>query len=129
MKFMLLHYVDETAESTPEEVREDQRGWRPGSTTPSAGASTCMGASWGRHGCGPSRDAATVRTRDGELLVTGGPFAVGGEYTGNPLTASLAGTTGYQPQGPNNPAGQISGIPVVNINAETLETLTGPQPS
>ena len=57
------------------------------------------------------------------------PERAGGEYHGNPVTAVLGGTTGYQPQGPNNPAGQLFSIPVMSLNAESLETLSGPQPS
>jgi hypothetical protein len=56
------------------------------------------------------------------------PERAGGEYTGNPITSALGGTTGYQPQGPNNPAGQVPGIPVMSINAATAERLEGPQP-
>jgi hypothetical protein len=52
----------------------------------------------------------------------------GGEYHGNPITAVLGGTVGYQPQGANNPLGQIASIPVMSITAETLQTLSGPQP-
>jgi hypothetical protein len=37
--------------------------------------------------------------------------------------------TGMQPQGPNNPAGDIPGIPAMTINAATAATLSGPQPS
>jgi hypothetical protein len=70
MKFLLLHYADETAEPSAEEIREDR----------------ALLASWvedtiarGVHLQGsylqPSRNAATVRARDGELLVTDGPFA------------------------------------------------------
>jgi hypothetical protein len=52
----------------------------------------------------------------------------GGEYTGPRFLLWSGGTTGMQPQGPNNPAGQIPGIPVMSLNAKTLETLSGPQP-
>lgn len=52
----------------------------------------------------------------------------GGEYHGSPIPAVLGGPIGYQPQGPNNPLGQIPGVPVMSINAKTLETLSGPQP-
>ena len=74
---MLLHYVDETAESTPEEVREDQArlaSW----------LDDTVGRGVNLHGSilGPSRDAATVRTSDGELLVTDGPFAETKEQVG-----------------------------------------------
>jgi hypothetical protein len=51
-----------------------------------------------------------------------------GEYTGPTFLQWSGGTTGMQPQGPNNPAGQIPGIPVMSITPETLETLSGPQP-
>jgi hypothetical protein len=70
MKYLLLHYVDETAEYDAEVSREGRallaswledtiaRGVKPhGSYLP------------------PSRNAATIRTRDGELLVSDGPFA------------------------------------------------------
>ena len=57
------------------------------------------------------------------------PERAGGEYTGNPLTASLGGTVGYQPQGDNNPLGQVPGIPVMSLTAETLGKLSGAQAS
>lgn len=56
------------------------------------------------------------------------PERAGGEYTGNPVTAVLGGTHGYQPQGANNPLGDVPGIPVMSINAETLQVLSGAQP-
>jgi hypothetical protein len=56
------------------------------------------------------------------------PERAGGEYTGNPVTRVLGGTTGYQPQGANNPLGQVPGIPVMSINAATLGMLSGSQP-
>jgi hypothetical protein len=56
------------------------------------------------------------------------PERAHGEYTGNPVTAVLGGTHGYQPQGPNNPLGDVPGIPVMGITAETLGKLSGPQP-
>jgi hypothetical protein len=56
------------------------------------------------------------------------PERAGGEYTGNPVTAVLGGPTGIQPQGANNPAGQIPGIPIMSIRADTLAMLSGPQP-
>ena len=70
MKFLLLHYVDETTEMSAEESREDQ---------------ALLTAWLDRHHRArrepagnylqPSRNAATVRARDGELLVADGPFA------------------------------------------------------
>jgi hypothetical protein len=57
------------------------------------------------------------------------PERGGGEYTGNPVTAILGGTVGYQPQGPNNPEGQIPGILAMSITAATLQMLSGAQPS
>ena len=70
MKFLLLHYVDETAEYDDEVSREGR----------------ALLASWledtnarGVHLDGnylqPSRNAATIRSRDGELLIADGPFA------------------------------------------------------
>jgi hypothetical protein len=57
------------------------------------------------------------------------PERAGGQYTGNPITAALGGTIGYQPQGANNPEGQTPGVPVMSINAATLQMLSGAQPS
>ena len=57
------------------------------------------------------------------------PERAGGEYHGNPVTAVLGGTTGIQPQGTNNPAGQVPGVPVMSITAASLQLLSGPQPS
>ena len=57
------------------------------------------------------------------------PERAGGEYSGPTFAQWSGGTTGYQPQGANNPAGQIPGVPIMSINAETLEKLSGPQPS
>lgn len=52
----------------------------------------------------------------------------GGEYTGNPLTAALGGFTPVtQPEGPNNPAGNTPGIPVMSITAAAAAVLEGPQ--
>jgi hypothetical protein len=36
--------------------------------------------------------------------------------------------TGVQPKGPNNPRGEIPGIPVIAITAAVTGTLSGPQP-
>ncbi len=57
------------------------------------------------------------------------PERAGGEYTGPTFPQWSGGTTGYQPQGPNNPEGQVGSIPVMSIKADTLEMLVGPQPS
>jgi hypothetical protein len=51
-----------------------------------------------------------------------------GQYTGPMFLQWSGGTTGHQPQGANNPLGDVASIPVMSINAETLETLSGPQP-
>jgi hypothetical protein len=70
MKFLLLHYVDETAEYDAEVSREGR----------------ALLASWledtnarGVHLDGnylqPARNAATIRSREGELLIADGPFA------------------------------------------------------
>jgi hypothetical protein len=55
------------------------------------------------------------------------PERAGGEYTGSPVTAVLGGTHGYQPQGANNPLGDVPGVPVMSLTAETLGKLSGPQ--
>jgi hypothetical protein len=57
------------------------------------------------------------------------PEREGGEYTGNPILASLGGTVGHQPQGANNPAGDVGSVPVMSLTAATLALLSGPQPT
>jgi len=70
MKFMLLHYVDETVESDEQENRE-------GMTQLASWLDDTIGHGVNLHGSilQPSRSATTVRTRDDEILVTDGPFA------------------------------------------------------
>ena len=70
MKFMLLHYADETPEMSAEERREDQAlltSWLEDTIA--------RGVNLQGSYLQPSRTAATVRARDGDLLVTDGPFA------------------------------------------------------
>jgi hypothetical protein len=70
MRFMLLHYVDETAEMGAEERREDRAlltSWLEDTIA--------RGVILQGNYLQPSRNAATVRARDGELLVADGPFA------------------------------------------------------
>src|SRR6266702_1060626 len=70
MKFMLLHYVDETTEMSAEESREDQA-----LLTAWLDDTIARGVNLQGNYLQPSRNAATVRARDGELLVADGPFA------------------------------------------------------
>ena len=70
MKFLLLHYVDETAEMNAEETRQDRAPLASWLEDTIARGVNLQGSY-----LQPSRNAATVRTRDGELLVTDGPFA------------------------------------------------------
>ena len=51
-------------------------------------------------------------------------------YTGNPLAVvfDAGGTTGYQPQGVNNPDGNVGSIPVMSITPAAAARLEGPQP-
>jgi hypothetical protein len=70
MKFLLLHYVDETAEMNAEETREDQAllaSWLEDTIA--------RGVNLQGNYLQPSQNAATIRARDGELLLTDGPFA------------------------------------------------------
>ena len=70
MKFLLLHYADESAEWSAEETQEDQAllaAWLEDTIA--------RGVNLQGSYLQPSRDAATVRARDGELLVADGPFA------------------------------------------------------
>jgi len=70
MKFMLLHYADETAAMDAEQLREDQvllASWLEDTIA--------RGVNLQGSYLQPSRTAATVRARDGDLLVTDGPFA------------------------------------------------------
>ena len=69
MKFLLLHYVDETNEMSVEESREDQAllaAWLEDTIA--------RGVNLQGSYLQPSRNAATVRARDGELLVADGPL-------------------------------------------------------
>ena len=70
MKFLMLHYVDEAAVMDAEEAREDRAllaSWLEDTIA--------RGVNLQGSYLQPSRNAATVRTRDGELLVTDGPIA------------------------------------------------------
>jgi hypothetical protein len=70
MKFMLLHYADETTEMDAEQRREDQAlltSWLEDTIA--------RGVNPQGSYLQPSRTAATVRARDGDLFVTDGPFA------------------------------------------------------
>ena len=70
MKFLLLHYVDETTDRDAEEIGEDRallESWLEDTIA--------RGVNLQGSYLQPSRNAATVRARDGELLVADGPFA------------------------------------------------------
>ena len=70
MKFLLLHYVDETTDMDAEEIGEDRallESWLEDTIS--------RGVNLQGSYLQPSRNAATVRARDGELLVADGPFA------------------------------------------------------
>jgi hypothetical protein len=70
MKFLLLHYVDESAEMNAEETREDRAllaSWLEDTIT--------RGVNLQGNHLQPSQNAATIRARDGEILLTDGPFA------------------------------------------------------
>jgi hypothetical protein len=70
MKFLLLHYVDETTDMGAEEIEEDRAllaSWLEDTIA--------RGVNLQGSYLQPSRNAATVRARDGELLVADGPFA------------------------------------------------------
>jgi hypothetical protein len=70
MKFLLLHHVDETAEHDAEVSREGRA--LPASWLEDTNA---RGVHLEGNYLQPSRNATTIRTRDGELLVADGPFA------------------------------------------------------
>jgi hypothetical protein len=70
MKFLLLHYVDESAEMNAEETREDRAllaSWLEDTIA--------RGVNLQGNYLQPSQNAATIRARDGEILLTDGPFA------------------------------------------------------
>ena len=70
MKFLLLHYADESAEWSAEETQEDQAllaAWLEDTIA--------RGVNLQGSYLQPSQNAATIRARDGELLVADGPFA------------------------------------------------------
>ena len=65
MKFLLLHYADESAEWSAEETQEDQAllaAWLEDTIA--------RGVNLQGSYLQPSRNAATIRARDGELLLT-----------------------------------------------------------
>jgi hypothetical protein len=70
MKFLLLHYVDETAHMDAEKTREDQALLASWLEDTIARGVNLQGSYLQR-----SQNAATIRARDGELLLTDGPFA------------------------------------------------------
>lgn len=52
-------------------------------------------------------------------------------YTGDPTSgweAGVGGAHGIQPKGPNNPDGDVLGVPVMSITAAASARLDGPQP-
>lgn len=58
------------------------------------------------------------------------PERAGGEYTGDPnADGTWGGPAGMQPQGPNNPNGNVAGVAAMTITAELAGFLEGPQPS
>ena len=70
MKFLLLHYADESAEWSAEETQQDQAllaAWLEDTVA--------RGVNLQGSYLQPSRNAATIRARDGEILLTDGPFA------------------------------------------------------
>ena len=70
MKFLLLHYADESAEWSAEETQEDQAllaAWLEDTIA--------RGVNLQGNYLQPSQNAAKIRARDGELLLTDGPFA------------------------------------------------------
>ncbi|HEY1325097.1 MAG TPA: YciI family protein [Streptosporangiaceae bacterium] len=70
MKFLLLHYADETVHMDAEQTREDRAllaSWLEDTIA--------RGVNLQGSYLQPSQNAATIRARDGELLFTDGPFA------------------------------------------------------
>ena len=69
MKYLLIHCVEESVELSPEEVAEVDRSLSSWEATIRDGANL--------HGSRlqPVCEAASIRERDRELLVTDGPFA------------------------------------------------------
>jgi hypothetical protein len=66
----------------------------------------------------PAATATTIRVRDGELLVTDGPFAEGTEMTGGyyVIAGTPAESAAVAAQIPVNPSGWIEVRPVVEID-------------
>jgi hypothetical protein len=67
MKFILLHYVVESDTQPPNETDHALEAWIE--------ETTASGVHLDGNHLQPSQNAATVRTRDGELLISDGPFA------------------------------------------------------
>ena len=85
MKYVLLICDDESVSPTQRGV-----GGRPGASGLGGGP----GAAWRRgcsaRGCGRSRDATTVRVRQGETLVSDGPFAETKDFVGGVVVVECA---------------------------------------
>ena len=77
MQYMLFHCVDESIEFSPEHVAEIEA-----STSAWVEQMTRNGVDLHGAHLQPVRDAATVRVRDEEVLVTDGPFAETKEQIG-----------------------------------------------
>jgi hypothetical protein len=80
MKYLLTLWGDESrfAEMTPEQVRENMKGWDAFTT-----AAMEAGVHVGGEGLQPSSTATTVQIKeDGEPIVTDGPFAETKEQLG-----------------------------------------------
>jgi hypothetical protein len=56
------------------------------------------------------------------------PERAGGEYHGDPNASVWGGPVGMQPQGVNNPNGNVAGVAAMTITPELAYTLEGPQP-
>ena len=70
MKYLLIHCVEESIELTPEEDAEVDRSLSSWIETTNRDGTNLHGSR-----LQPVREAATIRERTGELLVTDGPFA------------------------------------------------------
>jgi hypothetical protein len=70
VKYLLIHCIEESVELSPDEVADVDRSLSSWIET-----TTRDGANLHGSRLQPAREAASIRERDGELLVTDGPFA------------------------------------------------------
>jgi hypothetical protein len=118
MQYMLLIYNDEAAWQT---MSEEERGRMLNEYFAYSDELRAAGAYVAADALQPTADATTVRVRDGEQLVTDGPFAETKEQLGGYYLIdadSLDEATAWAAKIPSARLGSIEVRPVMQIPAE-----------